>query len=457
MIANMITSVGARASARYRPVMIPTRTWPATSRCRRNLLSCLVALFPIAMGAQVLGQDTFTTDWLQFRGPAGQGISSNRGLPVTWSADRNIVWKAALPGPGGSSPVVFRDHIYLTSYSGYAVPGTSSGDLNALTRQVVCLQRKDGSILWKKDLPAVQPEQAKVRDHGYASNTPLADADRLYVFLGASGVFAFDHEGAQLWHARVGSNVHGWGSASSPVLYQDLVIINAAVESDALVALNKTTGKEVWRAPGMKESWNTPILVPVAGGQQELVVAIAGKVLGFNPATGAPLWSCDTGIAWYMVPSLVHDKDVVYCVGGRTGGSLAVRAGGRGNVTQSHRLWTLNKGSNVPSPILHQGHLYWLHENLGIVYCVEAASGKLVFEERIEKAGQFYGSPVLADGKLFAITRDGRGFVIAAKPTFELLGRNELGDRSSFDATPAVSGNRLLIRSDRFLYCLGTP
>ena len=157
-----------------------------------------------------------------------------------------------------------------------------------------------------------------------------------------------------------------------------------------------------------------------------------------------------------MVPSLVHDKDVVDCVGGRTGGSLAVRAGGRGDVTSSHRLWTLNKGSNVPSPILHQGHLYWLHENLGIVDCVEAASGKLVFEERLPNAGPFYGSPVLADGKLFAMTRDGRGFVIAASPKFELLARNELGDRSSFDATPAVSGNRLLIRSDRFLYCLGT-
>ncbi len=436
--------------------MIPTRTPLARPRFHSNLLACLVAFFSVALGASGLGQDAATTDWLQFRGPAGQGISSNRGLPVTWSADRNIVWKVSLPGPGGSSPVVFQDHIYLTSYSGYAVPGAGSGDLSALTRQVICLQRNSGAILWKKDLPAVQPEQAKVRDHGYASNTPLADADRLYVFLGASGVFAFSHDGAQLWRANVGSQVHEWGSASSPVLYRDLVIINAAVESDALVALNKVTGKEVWRAPGMKESWNTPILVPVGEGQQELVVAIAGKVLGFNPATGAPLWSCDTGIAWYMVPSLVHDKDVVYCVGGRTGGSLAVRAGGRGDVTQSRRLWTLNKGSNVPSPILHQGHLYWFHENLGIVYCVEAASGKLVFEERLANAGQFYGSPVLADGKLFAWTRDGRGFVIAASPKFELLARNELGDRSSFDASPAVSGNRLLIRSDRFLYCLGT-
>jgi outer membrane protein assembly factor BamB len=207
----------------------------------------------------------------------------------------------------------------------------------------------------------------------------------------------------------------------------------------------------------MKESWNTPILVPVDGGKQELVVAIFGKVLGFDPATGEQLWSCKTDIGWYMVPSLVNDKDVVYCIGGRTGGALAVRAGGRGDVTESRRLWTLSKGSNVSSPLLHGGHLYWLHENLGIAYCVEAATGKLVYEERLANAGQFYGSPVLADGRIYAFTRNGRGFVLAAKPQFEQLARNELGDRSSFDASPAVDGSRLLIRSDKFLHCLGTP
>jgi outer membrane protein assembly factor BamB len=240
------------------------------------------------------------------------------------------------------------------------------------------------------------------------------------------------------------------------VLHENLVIINAAVESGSLVALDKDTGKEVWRAGGIKESWNTPILVPVGGGKQELVVAMLGKVLGFDPQTGEALWSCDTGIAWYMVPSLVNDGSVVYCVGGRTGGALAVRAGGRGDVTQSRRLWSLNKGTNVPSPILHRGHLYWLHENLGILYCVEAATGKLVYEERLARAGQFYGSPVLAGDRLYAFTRNGVGFVLAAKPQFEQLARNELGDRSSFDASPSVDGNRLLIRSDKSLYCLGT-
>jgi hypothetical protein len=304
-------------------------------------------------------------------------------------------------------------------------------------------------------VPAAQPEEVKVRDHGYASSTPLADADRLYVFFGKSGVLAFDHDGKRLWQGDVGGKTHGWGSAASPLPYKDLLIINAAVESESLVALNRATGKEVWRAGGMKESWNTPILVPVAGGKQELVVAIFGKVLGFDPDTGEPLWSCATGIGWYMVPSLVHDRDVVYCIGGRTGGALAVRAGGRGDVTKSHRLWTLSKGSNVSSPVCHDGHLYWLHENLGIAYCLEAASGRLVYEERLAGAGQFYGSPLLAEGRVYAVTRNGIGFVLAAKPPFKQLARNPLGDGGSFDASPAVDGSRLLLRSDKFLYCIG--
>jgi outer membrane protein assembly factor BamB len=294
-----------------------------------------------------------------------------------------------------------------------------------------------------------------VREHGYASSTPLADADRLYVFFGRSGVFAFSQDGQQLWQADVGSKIHGWGSASSPVFYKDLVIINAAVESDSLIALNKQTGKEVWRTGGMKESWNTPILVPVAGGKQELVVAISGKVLGFDPATGEQLWLCATGIGWYMVPSLVHDKDTVYCIGGRSGGGLAVRAGGRGDVTQSHRVWTLSKGSNVSSPVFHKGHLYFLHENTGVAYCAEAATGRVLYEERLTGAGQFYASPILAEGKLYGVDRRGTVFVLAAKPQFEQLARNEMGDRSSFDASPAVDGSRLLIRSDKFIYCIG--
>jgi outer membrane protein assembly factor BamB len=395
-------------------------------------------------------------NWSQFRGPEGQGVSPSKDVPITWSTEKNLRWKTSLPGPGGSSPVIYGERIWVTCYTGYGVPGASGGDMSDLKRHLICLNRADGRPQWTNMVDAVLPEQTKVRDHGYASSTPAVDAEGVYVFFGKSGVFAFSHDGRKLWHADVGSKVHGWGSATSPVLYNDTVIVNAAVESDSLVALNKRTGKEVWRADGMRESWNTPIFVTTDGGKTELVVATMGKVLGFDPQRGEQLWSCATDIKWYMVPSIVRHGEMVYCIGGRTGGALAVRAGGRGDVTSTRRLWTLTKGSNVSSPIYHNGHLYWLHENLGIVYCVEAATGKVVYEERLENAGQFYPSPVRAGDKLYCLSRRGAVFVIAAKPDFELLAKNDFGDRSSFDASPAIDGDRLLVRSDRFLYCVGT-
>jgi len=383
------------------------------------------------------------------------GVSTEKGLPVTWNAQQNVTWKTELPGPGTSSPIVVGNRIFLTCYTGYNVPGQPGGDMNDLKRFVVCLDRGSGRIQWSQEVASALPEQEKIRDdHGYASSTPVADEEQLYVFFGKSGVFAFDHAGRQAWHTDVGANLNGWGSAASPVLFGDLVIVNASVESESLLALDKQTGKEVWRARGIRESWNTPLLITAAGRPPELVVAIFGKVLAFDPATGNLLWSCDTDIEWYMVPSLVAADGVVYCIGGRSGGALAVRTGGRGDVTDSHRVWTGRKGSNVSSPVYHDGHLYWMNDNQGIAYCAEAKTGRLVYEERIPRAGQIYASPVLADGKMYYVSRHGQVIVVAAKPQYEQLALNELGDRSTFNAGFAIQGQQMFLRSDRFLYCL---
>lgn len=394
--------------------------------------------------------------WAQFRGPRGLGVSADTGVPVSWSQDKNVVWKTTLPGAGASSPAVLGKRIYLTCYSGYNVPGQPRGDMEQLKRHVVCLGLGDGEIVWSSEVPSVLPEQARIRDnHGYASSTPALDADRVYVFFGKSGVFALDHGGKTLWHTNVGSKTSGWGSAASPVLHGDLLVVNASVESGCLIALDKRTGKEKWRASGIKESWNTPILVPTAAGTTDLAVAIFGKVLGFDPQTGKALWSCDTDIGWYMVPSLVTRAGIVYCIGGRGGGgALAVRTGGRGDVTQTHRLWAGRKGSNVPSPILHDGHLYWAQEN-GTACCAEAKTGKVAYSERLPRAGQIYASPVLAGGRIYYLARNGRAYVVAAKPTFELLATNELGRIGMCNSSPAVVGSRLLLRSDTLLFCLG--
>jgi outer membrane protein assembly factor BamB len=416
-----------------------------------------VACVLVGMGGTSLSSQEKPADWPQFRGPGGRGISEVKGLPVTWSAKENVVWKAELPGPGSSSPIILGSRVFLTCYSGYNVPREPRGDMDRLKLHVVCLDRDNGKINWNREVAPKLPEQATIREeHGYATSTPVADGECVYCFFGKSGVFAFDFAGKQLWQADVGAGLSGWGSASSPILFGDLVIVNASVESESLVALDKKTGKEKWRVKGIKESWNTPLIVTNKDGKTELVVAILGKILSFDPATGEQIWNCATDIGWYMVPSLVAYDGVVYCIGGRSGGSLAVRTGGKGDVTNTHRLWTGKKGSNVSSPILHEGHLYWMHDNLGIAYCAEAKTGKIVYEVRVEgNVGQVYASPVMADGKLYYISRAGRVFVVAADPKYELLGVNDLRDAIKFNASPAITENRLYLRSDRFLYCVG--
>jgi len=411
----------------------------------------LVACATIAVSAPIQA-----ADWRQFRGPDGQGASTETGLPLTWSATENVVWKVD-PGPGTSSPIVVGNKIYLTSYSGFNVPGKAAGSDDDLGLHFLGLDRDTGKILFKTDIKPSLPEQKTIREnHGYASGTPIADAERIYVSFGKTGLFAFDHAGKQLWQADIGDKLNGWGSCPSPVLHGDLVIVNASVESESLIAFDRNTGKEKWRAKGIRESWNTPIFVAPPGGKPELVVAIFGKILGFDPATGDQLWSCNTDIGWYMVPSLLAKDGNIYCVGGRTGGGLAVKAGGRGDVTSTHRLWTIKKGSNVTSPVLHEGHMYWMHENNAIAYCADLKTGDIVYEEKIDRADQVYASAVIGDGKIYYVTRMGKTIVVAAKPKFEQLAMNDLGrGAGTFNASPAIADGKIYIRSDRALYCFG--
>lgn len=401
--------------------------------------------------AHVAAQENALT-WPQFRGPGGAGRSTARGLPVRWSADENVIWKTRLAGRGTSSPIVVGNKICLTCYQ-----GSPEGGEAPLKLLLVCLDRRAGKMIWTRELPAKLPEQENIReDHGYASSTPCTDGERIYAFFGKSGVFAFDLQGNQMWHADVGSGTSGWGSAASPIVHGELLIVNASVESESLIALDRRTGREVWRMRGMREAWNTPIIVDLPGQRQELVAARAGELLAVDPSTGAPLWSCATDIQWYMVPSVVCEDGIVCALGGRSGtAALAVRCGGRGDVTQSHRLWTSVKGSNVSSPVMYNGHLYWMNDNSGIAYCAEAATGKIIYEKRVPRASQVYASALLADGRIYYVSRSGRTFVLPAEPRYELLQVNDLDDGSMFNASPAVAGNQLLLRSDRYLYCIG--
>jgi hypothetical protein len=448
-------------------------------------------------------------DWPGFRGNKG-GIAPDKDLPGRVTQD-NVLWKTKLPGVGTSSPIVFGDKVFLTAYAGYGttiskgfggfgggpkgdfgVPkgggpkggfGGPKGDFGKggfgkggfgnggppdaeqkkLKLLVLCLDAVKGDVLWQKEVEPKLPENnfsGMIREHGYSSSTPITDGERLYVFFGKSGVLAFDLNGNQLWRSDVGNGIHSMGSAASPVLYKDLVIVNAAIESHSLVGLDKKTGKEVWRATGLGTSWASPVLVDTKEGDTELVLNVPGKIAGYDPQTGKELWHCTGignpgGMGGNSVTPVAKDG-IVYVMGG--GGpdplaTIAVRAGGQGDVTKSHVLWRQRVGGSYCSPILLGDYLCWVD---GTLQGLAVADGKTAVKDRLYDSRGEYVSAVAAGNKVFALTRQNGLFVLDGTSKFDKLAHFEFdGDGSLFNASPAISNGRLFLRSNAFLYCLG--
>jgi hypothetical protein len=426
-------------------------------------------LMPSFLLAIALIRPATAADWPQYRGPGGSGISSDANVPLEWSDTKNIKWKIALPGPGSSSPIISGSYVFVTCYSGYGVDAEESGKIENLKRHLLCLNLDDGKVVWSRSVDALLPEDAffgmGITEHGYASNTPVTDGQHIYVFFGKSGVLAFDFQGKQLWRADVGhesSNRH-WGSSASPILYRDTVIINAAEESRSIRALDKMTGKEKWKAEAaaLQLTYATPLVVDLPDGRKQLVIGVPGEAWGLNPETGKLSWYADTELSGNVAPSPVAHDGIVYFMGGFPGQqTVAIRAGGKGDVTKGHVLWSSRISSYVPSPVLCDGNLYWVND-MGLATCVEAATGKSIYREKLprgtgERAGKpFYASVVLIKDRLYAVSRSGDTYVLPAKPKFDVLAHNSLAaDKTDFNASPAVSNGKILLRSNRFLYCI---
>lgn len=409
----------------------------------------LFCLVPAARGA----------DWPRFRGPDGSGVSSEKELPAAWSDTSGVTWKADLPGPGSSCPIVSKGKIFVTCYSGYGAPG--GGTEKKPLRHVVCLDPANGKIVWDKTLESPHEEAAYqgigIPNHGYASSTPAADGERVYSFFGTAGVVCHDFDGKELWRAAVSPDprTHNFGSASSPVVQGEMVIVPASIECEAIVAFDRKSGKEAWRATckGYGGWWGTPVPAE-AEGRTDLVFALPGELWALNPETGKLRWFAGWPADQGVCTSPIVVGGLAYAVGGRQGGATAVRVGGKGDVTGTHVAWKASAGSYVPSPVLVEGHLYWVTDR-GIAFCVKADTGDVVYQERLENAGSVYASITAGDGKLYVTTRRNGTFVIAAKPKFEVLGRNTLSsDSTDFNASPAVSGGRVYLRSNRSLYAI---
>lgn len=414
----------------------------------------------IVCGLLVAGANfSHGAEWSRFRGPNGSAFSEAQNLPVKWSDTENLAWKTDLPGHGSSSPIIWNDRIYITTYSGYGMSSQDPGDKKDLKRQLICLSLADGEKLWESEVPSDNPEESFsgfIREHGYSTSTPVCDGERIYVFFGKTGVLAFDLEGKQHWKTNVGtgSAMNNWGSGASPVLYENLVIVNAAAESKALIALDKSTGKVAWKSPAdnIYGSWSTPILVDLPDGKTELVLSIPYEIWAFNPTDGEFRWFAEGLEDRVMCGSLVTSQGIVYAVGGRSGSAVAVKAGGVDDVTKTNTLWKKKVTAYVPSPVLAGDRIYSVTER-GVLTCLNVADGETIFQKRIPDSGGIYASPVFADGKLYIVTRTNGTFVVSAEG--EVLSQNQFSDETDFNASPAVVEGKILLRSNEALYCVG--
>jgi outer membrane protein assembly factor BamB len=395
-------------------------------------------------------------NWPGWRGPRGDGTSAEKGLPITWSAKESVRWKVKLPGPGNSSPIVWGDRIFLTQ----------SLDKKGTQRAVLCFDRAAGKLLWQKAIP-YKGDEPTHETNPYCAATPVTDGERIIASHGSAGVVCYDFDGKKLWHRDLGPFIQIWGTGSSPILHGDLVILNCGPgERTFLLAMDKKTGKDVWKMdePGGKSgekgdgdwigSWSTPRVASVQG-KDQLIMTWPNAVKAHDPKTGDIAWTCG-GLTRLVYTSPLVTPEVVVAMSGFHGTALAVRTAGKGDITSTHRLWhhTDKNPQRIGSGIIIGDYVYMANAGSGTVQCIEWQTGKDRWAGR-RLGTAFWGSLVLADRKLYATDQDGDTYVFAAKPDFELLSRNRLGEH--VNASLAISNGEIFVRTQDHLWCIANP
>jgi outer membrane protein assembly factor BamB len=402
---------------------------------------CAAVLFVTAEAAD---------NWPRFRGPNGTGVAPDKDIPVQWTA-ADVLWKIGLPGHGNSSPIVWDDKIFVQSAS-----------LDGKERLLLCLSLADGKTLWSKSLSGNRAGTHK--KNTLASSTPAADGERVYALFWdgtAISLHAFDFKGNPLWEYNLGSFRSQHGNGASPVVYDGKVFVNNDQDGRAeLVAVDAKTGTLAWKAKRDPERtcYSTPFLREKADGGSELVVASTGGLTGYDPKTGAVNWNWVwhfTGKRLRTVGSPITTGGLVLAQSGDGDGSrhtVTVKLGGKGDLGREALAWESTRGSGAYVPcLLASGEYLYRINDKGQAACLVAATGKEVWSESL--GGDTSASPVLIDGKVYALTESGDVYVFRAAPKFELLGKSTMGE--TVIATPAVSQGRLLIRGSEHLFCIG--
>ncbi len=385
--------------------------------------------------------------WTRWRGPSGQGLVSGTYVDA-WSDTVNVKWKVAVPGIGHSSPIIWGDHLFLTT----------ARDAGARL-SMLAFSRSTGKSLWETAVPSSGVEHIYWKN-SHASATPVTDGRRVYASFGTHGLAAFDFAGKLLWHTKLGglSNYHG--SAGSPVLYKDTVIIyqdhdGTATLGPFIAAFDAATGQVRWKTDRTASvGWGTPVVIR-AGDRDEIVVNSQTRVQAYDPATGNELWSV-RGTGREVIPTPVVGHGLVFCSSGREGPTLAIVPGGSGDVTATHLTWSIRRGSPfVPSGLLHGEYLYLVNDMQSILTVLEAKTGKTVYQDRLGQPVRegFSVSPVAVGNTLFFTNDEGQTFVVEAGPVFKLLRVNELKARVL--ASPALVDGTWYWRTDSQLVAIG--
>lgn len=433
-------------------------------------LSILLCLFCSPSFGQ---EDSLPLDnWAQWRGPQATGVAPNATPPTRWSETENIKWKIELEGLGHSSPIVWQDHLFLTTaipvgekfedpFKNDKRPGAHDNLPVTQKHQfaVIAIDRNSGEVLWKKVVNETVPREGGHYTASLASATPATDGQHVFASFGSFGVYCLDFDGNLVWEKQLGQmhTKHGHGEGASPALYGNRLIINWDHEGDSfIVALQKDTGDEIWKQSRDEvTSWSSPIIIE-HGGKHQVVAAGTKRVRGYDLETGDVIWECG-GLSNNVVATPVYADGIVYV--GSSYESRAVFAirldGAEGDVTGTdHVIWKYQQRTPyVPSPLLYDGALYYLRHYQGVLTRLDARTGEETTGPfRLKGLNDIYASPVAADDKIYVVDRSGVTLILSHKDIPKVLGANILEDELS--ASPALVGKEIFLRGKRFLYCI---
>lgn len=445
MVNSRVSALGLIKSRQCAP--LPDGLHPS-SHCAWLRITVFIA--SVCLGMILSIRDATAGDWLQWRGPLGTGVSDETGVPQKWSQTENIRWKVALDGEGNSSPIVVDNRVFIT----HAPTGSTQ-------RELRCYDRNDGSLLWAKGVDYSEKEVTH-QTNPLCASSPVSDGERIVAWFGSAGLYCFNLNGEQLWQVDTGKVDHIWGYGSSPMIYQNLVLLNFGPGVNAYVAaFSLKDGAEVWRRTFPEQvsakheeyrgSWSTPVMMS-QGKSDTLLLSMPDRLWAVDPLSGEDRWSCG-GLSKLIYTSPLVAGDVVVSMAGYNGPAIAVRAEGAGDLTDSQRLWLHEKGNpqRVGSGVVVGEHLYILNEP-GIAWCLHVPTGEIKWKERLDEASS-WSSMTAIDNHLQVTTMKGGTILLEADPTAcRVIATNELGETTR--ATPAYSNGQIFIRTYQHLYCI---